>query len=207
MSLFEQLIPKQITDLLNLDQVELDITLLGKSASGKYPKSRILINDVLIFDGTVIDYQTVNFSARFTEDISSIQVKIEHYDKDDNAAVKDSDGNLIENQCITLQSVFANGVDIVKNQMIYNLGYYYQNLSAEKKEYFLANGIDTGPTHSLSMHEDGYWLLEFKMPIMTNLIKMVSRYEDHEKWPNVELMDQYYHRIKRLENTNDPANK
>ena len=207
MSLFEQLIPKQILDLMALDQFDLTIVLDGTAANSKHPMARVSVNDVVINDGPVEGQKTINFSTRFAADTETVTVKIEHYDKDDLVTARDSQGNILENQSVTLTSILVNGVDIIKTGIIYNLGHYYQNLSEDKKEYFLANNIDIGPTHSLSMHENGHWLLEFKLPAMTNLIKFVSRYEEHEKWPNADLMDQYYHRIKRLENTNDPANK
>jgi len=196
MSKFNTLIPENIKKLLNHNEVNVRIILTSTSANGVYPKIKIKMDDNIIFDGSVIKEISIPILTMVNK--SSFNFQIEHYGKTDAGTVVDDNGNIIENQTVTISGFFVNEVDITKRGLMSKLGCFYPNLSQEKQKYFLDIGISVGPSQSLTMFENGTWSLEFKMPVLYWFNKLVSPQEIHEKWPNQDLMDHLYDKIQLI---------
>ena len=71
---------------------------------------------------------------------------------------------------------------------LYQIGYFYPNLSAEKQKYFDEHGYATGPSHNLCMQENGEWRLTLGVPIVQHIAKTVSPQPSAMKWPNNDLL-------------------
>ena len=177
MNFIDFLIPGEILDLCELDKFDLLITIESTPANGQYPFLKIKINDNVIFNDqsqptTIVQHQLITADP--------VQLSIEYYGRTDNETVLNNDGAILENQHLTITKVIINGVDIVANNIIYNFGNYRKNLSNSQKQYYLEHGIETEPTHSLSMYENGIWILNFEMPVLTQFVKIKSFVEKHE---------------------------
>jgi len=172
------LIPDHILELCQLDKFDLSIHLVATAANNQYPLIRVKINDKIIFDEQC---RAVTEIHHLLTSKDPVQVTVEYYGRTDKDTVVDSEGNIVENQHLELTKIVVNDVDIVKNSIIYNLGNYTKNLSLEQIQYYSDHGIETGPTHSLSMYENGVWTLNFKMPILTQFAKFKAFEDDTEK--------------------------
>ena len=196
------LIPDEIISLLQTNRFDLEITLIPFKINNRYPKIKITVDNQILVDKELIQEETFYYSADFDVD-KNIKVDIQFYGKNNNDTSVSPAGEILENQGIRISKVIVNNVDIIGSKIIYNLGNYCFNLSAEKFEYYKLHGHETGPTHSLSMFENGYWRLDFKMPVLQQFTKFRSAHEKHVKsWPDNYVYNDIYNtvlNIRRLE--------
>jgi hypothetical protein len=175
----DSLIPQEILDLIAVVNSEFDMVLglTPFAVRGKYPKVKVSINDNIIFDNIVNQTeQIINYKSSADSDI---KIRIEFYDKpEDGGTLITPTGEILENQGIDITKFIINGADLIKNNVIYKLGYYYMLLSPRQFKYFQDNGIGTAPSDSLVVRENGYWELNFKTPIMQYLSKIKFKHEN-----------------------------
>lgn len=195
----DHLIPESVVRLMKLDQFEFSLVLLATPCQGRWPKVKIAVGQEIIFNDVIFKKEHISYKNTFNN-IKELGVSIEYYDKQDNDTTVDTVGNIIENQSLTISELNVNGIDIVKTQIIYNLGKFYQNLSIKKQQYFLENGIDIGPSHTLCLFENGVWKLLFKFPIMCHFVKYKTHQAPSERWPNPVLLTQIYNLVEEIRN-------
>ena len=198
MNQFDHLIPQHIIQKMILNSVELELVLKASPAGGIWPRVKVSVNSQVLFDGTVIEKQTITHSNKHDPG-TEVRLSIEYLDKTDQHTLVDDQGQLIENQSVLIESIKLNDVDLVQTNLIYNFGKYFYNLSETKKQYFKTQRHETEFSHSLHMCENGSWILDLKVPILPELIKHKALHEKHEIWPDDKFMNDMYNTIKRVE--------
>jgi hypothetical protein len=193
------LIPPQILKLCSLDQFDFRLKLKATPIDNRFPRARIIINDQIIVDREIQTIDTIEYSTRLDLSNPNFKIKIEYYGKTNRDTKVSQSYEIIENQSLEIVECLINNIDIVASNIIYSLGYYYMSLPPEKYNYFKANGFDTGPTHSLSMFENGYWELNLTAPVSTQFAQFKSKYEKHvNNWPNNALLNEIYTTIENI---------
>lgn len=199
------LIPGQVIEQCKLQHFNLLIGIEGTPAQAQYPTVKVSVNNVVIYDQPTVNYVEIPFDA--TDDIDSYQVLIEYYNRPNNATVVDDQGNISENQHVKISKVVVNEVDIIQSQIIYNLGNYTKNLTDEQKAYYLAHGHAVEPTHSLEMYENGFWTLNFKMPVLLEFIKLKKSQAKHEQSWFTDLNHKIYDTINNIRSIEKKINQ
>ena len=196
----DYLIPDEIIDACCLDQFDIELVVYGHCAGNLFPAMRIWINDGLVWQGTVTDQQTIKVQQSLDINQQQVQLRIEYHGKDDQTCVKvDEQGNIVENQFLSIKALIINGINLMSNQSIYNFGKYYMTLSSEKQKYFLEHNHDIHPNHSLDMYENGEWRLDFGVPVTRFIAKTVSPQRSQIKWPDNDLLINIIEKCDRIE--------
>jgi hypothetical protein len=190
------LIPEHIIDQCRLNHFDLLIGVRGIPVQSRYPTVKVRVNSSVIYDAPAVDYIEIPFNC--VGDVGSYQVIVEYYNKKDSDTVVNDQGHIIENQHVKIVKIVVNEVDIVQSQIIYNLGNYTKNLTKEQTAYYVEHGYDVGPTHSLEMYENGYWTLNFKMPVLPEFIKLKKTHIKHEKSWFYDLNHRIYDTINNI---------
>lgn len=203
------LVPDHIIDHCAFDRLTIDIKLSGTSAVDDYPMARIKVNSKTIFDGVVENKEELSFETSLDlMNDNLVLLEIEYYGKKKHhTTVNNADRTIQENQMIELSDLIINDVDVIKTNILYSIGQYEMFLTDEKREYFINNGYDTGPTHSRQMFENGKWKIDIPVPVLTGFCKIASFQDPHEKWPNPELMQELFDRIKNIRNLEAKLNE
>jgi hypothetical protein len=175
------LIPKQILDFLNCRHIKLKLELLGTPAEDRYPHVRIIVDQQTIKETVVVGLQSYEYEFDIPDYQDYFTLDIVYYNKKDNDTVV-VQGQIIENQNISLNHIFINEIDLVETGVIHqDIGDYTMQLTNEKYQYFLDNNININPTTSLSMYENGVWSIRIGMPVWSFLTK---------KQQNIEIAEQ-----------------
>jgi hypothetical protein len=174
----DQLLPKDILDKVNSKTLELSLSLVGQDCCGSWPKCKILINNLEIFDGTVIDKQIVKYSKIFNNNDHSVTIKIIRYGKTNIDTRTTSDGKITDNQILSINELMLNGINTIENNLIYK-GIFNMDLSSDKREYFHKNNINT-QTNDYHFYENGTWELYLELPILTYIINTRKKLETYE---------------------------
>lgn len=189
-------VPEDVLDLLQLDKFDLQLQLRGSACQSRFPMVDILVDDAVIFSGTVKN-ETITFSSKMA-DCTNVKVDIRYKEKLPTDTEVDDQGNITENQTVHLEEIVINNVKLIESKVIYQLGQYEMFLEPEKKEYYIAHGLDIGPNHSLEMAENGVWSLTIPMPVLSGLCKIVSQTELLEEWDKYSLINRMYEKIKNI---------
>jgi len=177
--------------LLKFRSIKLQLVLTGNSAQGRWPCVKINVNQQTVDDFYVIGTKQVEYE--FNVDQEHCVLDIVYYNKTDLDTVIDSQGQIIENQNITVNGVIVNGVDLVKTNLIYrNIGAYTMLLDPHKQQYFLDHGLDFGPSHSLSMYENGIWSIKLGMPVLSFLSHLQQNNEIVEQQDIQPVLEEIY---------------
>jgi len=171
-------LPQDILEKANSKTLELALSLLGIDCCGSWPKCKVLINDLEIFNGTVIDKQIIKYSKNFNINERSVTVKIVRYSKTNADTKTTSDGKITDNQILSIDELTLNGINAIENNLIYK-GIFNMHLSPDKQEYFLKNNIDT-QTNDYHFYENGTWELYLELPILTYIINTRKKLETYE---------------------------
>lgn len=202
--MLDNLIPKQILDACEFDRCKVYLELTATSARNEWPTVRFKVANVIVYQGPVEGSRIIEYDSRLS--IKECQFDLEYYGKENKHTVVDQ-GQLVENQAVTISKFEINDIDIIKTNLIYSLGNYQMKLSPEKTAYFVEHNIPTGPSHSLYMSENGNWILNVTMPLVTHFVRCKTYYEPHaELWPDIKLLNDIYNtvnNIRRLESLID----
>ena len=189
-------VPKDVLDLLHLDKFDLQLQLIGSACQSRFPMVDVLVDDKVIFSGTV-ENETITFSTKMTN-CTNAKIDIRYKEKLPKDTAVDDQGNITENQAVYLKEIVINNVKLIESKVIYQLGQYEMFLEPEKKEYYIAHGFDIGPSHSLEMAENGVWSLTIPVPVLSGLCKLVSQKELLEEWDKYSLINRMYERINNI---------
>ena len=194
---FSELVPGDIIEYCRLDRLDLDINLVGQSASGDAPRCRILIMNEVCYDGRVNGNVNLRFEKSVRE-IDQADIVIELYGKEDRHTITNEHGDILENQMLRIDSLVLNDIDLIRSNILWNVGNYTMDLNEQKKAYFIEHGYDVGPTHSLDMYENGKWIIKLETPITSGFCKIKGFQDPTEKWPDPELMEEMLARITNI---------
>ena len=201
------MIPQSILNCLNLDLIDLQFELQAHAAQGRWPCVCLRVDGIIVHNGPVINQQKFNYSSRSQSCQEKCTIEIVLYNKDDQDTVLNEQGQIVENQSLSIVSVVANGVDLVKTNIIHKgFGSYSMNLSKEKHKYFVEHNINVGPTTGLDMFENGVWQIELGLPILsviTGLHDVIEPWERIQVEQLVNTLYQQYLHCKDLESHND----
>lgn len=183
---FKNLLSTEIRKKLSAKSLNLIITLSAKDCDQRWPMCRISVDDELIFDSKIVSTQHIEFSKRFKDDVTISSLKIEMYGKTDKDTKIDSNGNIIDNQMMQIADLKLNGVDILKNNLIYR-GKFIMKLDDNKITLFKNNNIPT-ENHDYHFYENGVWTLQIGLPVLTYIINSIKQTETFEKIPYDDTM-------------------
>ena len=202
------LVPNHIIDHCRFDRFTLDLRLIGTLAVGDSPTVRIKVQNKIIFDGPIDSSEELSFKTSIDLlNVNEVPVEIEYYGKNFKHTTVDQQGNIIENQMVKLDKIVINDIDLIKTKIIYELGNYTFVLDSEKEKYYREHNLSIEPNHSLEMAENGKWKLIVPVPVLTGFCKIKSFQDPHEKWPDPELMEELFNRIKRVRNLKSKLNE
>jgi lipoate synthase len=187
------LVPPKFLEMLELDQFELNLKVYGTPAASNWPNMRVKINNQVIYDNPIIETVNVNYKHQLNE-LTPIELDIEFYGKTEKDTVLLNDV-IVENKHVTLVSMSINGIDIIDTGLIYKLGKYYMKLSDEKMKYFNENKINTEPSHSLDMYENGSWKLLIPTPVIPGFISLRTQSEKHSVGTDLKILNEMYDTI------------
>jgi len=189
-------VPKEVMDHCELDKFDLQLQLKGTACQSRFPMVDVLVDDSVIFSGTV-DNETITFSTKVT-DCDNVKIDIQYKGKLPTDTEVDSQGNITENQAVYLDKIVINNVNIIDSRVIYELGQYEMFLEPEKKEYYISHGIDVGPNHSLEMAENGVWSLTIPVPVLSGICNIVTKRQLLEEWNSSDGIKKMYKRIENI---------
>lgn len=192
----DYLIPESILEQMQLSKFNFDLELTSTSCNNRWPMVRVSIGNEVVFDNVVVNHQHIVYSTDTTA--NELNVQIEYYNKQDDDTTVSEDGRILENQSVTILSLRVNSIDLIKTQIIYNLGYFYQNLSPNKQKYFIEHGFSIEPSHTLHLGENGIWKLMFKFPIVYHFVKYKAFQAPYESWPDIKLLSEMYNLVQEI---------
>ena len=188
------LIPSTIVDLLKFQYIKICLVLTGDAAQGRWPCVRINMNQQCVDDFAVTGTQQVEYE--FTVEQQSCELEIVYYNKTDQDTVVNRQGEILENQSVTVNEITINGVDLVRTNLIFrDIGCYTMLLSDPKKQYFLDHDINTGPSHSLGMFENGTWAIRLGVPVLSFLSQKQQHTELAEQQDTQPILEEIYQKI------------
>lgn len=196
MTSLDYLIPNSIIDQMQLSKFDFKLDLTSTPCHGRWPNVKVTVGNSVIFNDVIVGQQHIAHNMDIV--IDELAVQIEYYNKQDNDTLVSAQGEILENQSVTIASLCVNNIDIIKTQIIYNLGFFYQNLSLEKQKYFIDHGFNTGPSHTLYLCENGIWKLNFKFPVMYHFVKCKAFQAPTERWPDTEFLNEIYNLVQEI---------
>jgi hypothetical protein len=176
---FNQILPPEVSDRLDLRNVDIDLTLDSEDCEGRWPRCRITIGDHEIFNDPIVRQQTIVDSKNIYD--SSAEIRIEYYGKESTDTKINDQGQIIANQKMGISKFKLNGVDIIKNGLIYRAEYSME-LDPDKQRYFKEHSIST-KHHDYHFYENGVWSLQIEIPVLTYIINITKQVETFEKIP------------------------
>lgn len=187
---FDHLIPDEILKSCELDRLDIAVTVTARPCQGRWPRVEIMIDRQTQVIGTVDG--ELQWHTQGTSENTAVELSIVYHDKTNQDTLVDDQGNILENQCLTLERVTVNGVDLVSTGLIYQFGEYRMDLAPDKLAYYRDNALSTEPSHSLTMWETGVWTVTLPIPVLPALIQRQSRYQPHERWISEDIYQQVY---------------
>jgi hypothetical protein len=192
MNNFNQLLPPEILDRLDNKNVDIDLTLDSEDCESRWPGCRVTIDGHEIFNGIVVKQQSIVTSRNVNDSFSNI--RIEYYGKEAKDTSVDNQGQIIANQNLGISKFKLNGVDIIKNGMIYQAK-FIMNLDPNKEKYFKEHNIPNR-NHDYHFYENGVWSLQIEIPVLKYIINITKQVETFEKIPYDNIIKDI---IKKLE--------
>jgi hypothetical protein len=121
------------------------------------PKSKVYIDDNLIFDGHVDEPKEIKWVGNLTEDKHKIIVEL--YDKDKYQTVLE-DGKIVKDQILNIDLIMFDEIDI--GYLRHTLSVYY----ADRKDNIIAKDC-------VNLGLNGRWELEFTTPVYIWLLENI----------------------------------
>lgn len=171
--------------------------LQGYSAQGRWPQIEILIDQNLVYKGVIEDIVNETFFLTVKPDQAQCTLEIKYINKSEIDTIVDLDGNIIENQHVEIKELIVNNIDIVKTQLIHKgIGQYQMHLHPEKLKYFLENNFSVKPSTMLDMYENGSWILNFELPVLSFLTQKQQNYVESWEQTNIDsLLNELYQQL------------
>jgi hypothetical protein len=161
------LIPKHIIDIIEPAKIDVTIVLACHAFNSHWPMIKLTINDQIAYDGETQGLFQFDYSFHINPDQDTFSIVLTYHDKLDTYTKVDDQGNIIENQGVDIKKLVINGVDIVESNIIHQVGQFTPIFSPAKLCFFKDNNIDTGPSTTLGVYENGVWDMTFKLPVLS----------------------------------------
>jgi hypothetical protein len=157
----------EIQSLLNEDsRYCIRLGLTGFSAAGRYPKIKVLVDNIELWAGDVKNTELV-FDIVSTNDY--LNVKILYFNKTDSDTIVQDD-KIIENQYVRIDYLQCNSVHISGYDLSDSSLTNY-NLTDSQKEAYTSNKFSWENIKTNCLYDNGVWEATLKKPILANLIK------------------------------------
>lgn len=194
-----RLIPKHIVDIIEHNQVDIKLVLDCHAFNCRWPKIKLQINEQFVYAGEVQNQFQFNHSFQISPDQKTFSIKLIYHSKLDTDTKVDSQGKIVENQGIDIKNLVINGVDIVDSTTIHRVGQFTPSLSPKKLSFFKEHNIDTGPSTTLGLYENGVWDMTFKLPVLSHFseIQHHIEYNSNDSWRD--LVAEIYSRVLHCE--------
>jgi hypothetical protein len=141
------------------EPIDIEITLT--SAYWKdAPKTKVYIDNEIIFDGAIAEKKVVKYSGTLDEGIHKITIEL--YDKDKYQTVLEN-GNIIKDQLLNITDISFDEIDI--GFLIWQKSKYYPTIKENLEEYPI--------TQCTNLGWNGKWELEFTTPIYIWLLENI----------------------------------
>ena len=176
--------------LLTTKHIDLEIKATAHQANGEWPHVIVRLNQQVIYN----DLQAV-VAVKFHGEGNLVDIEIELTDKENRHTKVDCDGNITDNQALTLDAVLINGVDLIKTGLIHQVGTYIMRLTSDKMQLFETLNISTAPSTNLSMHENGVWHIQIPQPALSYLSGLQAQIESWEQGNWQHLTKEIYDKI------------
>ena len=144
---------------MNTEPIDIEIQL-SSTFWDKPPKSKIFIDDSLIFDSEVKVPEVVKWSGSLAEGTHKIKIILENKDKYQ-TVVKDD--KIVKDQLLNIDAVLFDDIEI--GNLCHTLSKYYPNKSVygETSPLLVKNCVNLG--------YNGVWELEFNTPVYIWLLE------------------------------------
>lgn len=188
-----KLLPPELIEKLGQKDLELKLTLSAKDCENRWPKCQVFINDEMIFNDQVKNTVEILYKNHFTDADKQVNFTINRYGKTDSDTKIGKDGNIIANQMLEITSLMLNGIDIIKNNLIYQAK-FVMDLSPNQVKYFESNNI---PFENQDYHfyENGKWTLQIGLPVLTYIINITKTTETFEQIPYSDVMKEIIEKL------------
>lgn len=144
------------------DSVDIKIKLSSDNWSYRYPSARVYINDTVIYDNKIEQPEDVVWSGELED--GTHKLTIEMYGKQGSDTRTDSNGNIVEDVMLNIDSVEFEDIDI---------GY----LKWSHSEYYPdCSGTHNAPeklAECVNLGYNGKWELTFSAPIYLWLLENI----------------------------------
>lgn len=145
------------------DLVSVDINVVLSSTFWKDPpKTKVYIDDRMIFDHPISDKKNINWSGELAGGTHKLIVEL--YDKDKYQTVLEN-GKIIKDQLLNIEEISIDEIDI--GYLKHSLSSYYPDKEVYKHEVplLVKNCVNLG--------YNGKWELEFTIPIYIWLLENI----------------------------------
>lgn len=196
------LLPLEIIECINESRFDIVVNFKGTKFKNKFPKIKIIFDNQVLDNITIVDSFQYKYSTKL-EIGKNYNLEFDFYNRLDTDTILDSNGQIVEDLGVHLDSITINDIDIIKNKLIFNLGEFTPRLSSKKLQYYKENNIAISSRKSLHITENGIWKISFQAPILGYLNQFMTFFESHEFWPNDKLMQDIYatiNNIRKMEN-------
>lgn len=192
----DQLIPASVQNLLDLRRIDVAVVLQGIDCKQSWPKVKVSVDNNLVHAAEIKGVKKIKYCAQALDHQKICTIKIEYHSKTDADTDVDSDGKILSNQSVILQELWINDVDIVKSRAIHqNIGNYTMSLPPHKHRYFLDHGFSIDPTTNTHMFENGSWIIELEMPLLSTLTAKHNFLEPWEKVDTETIVNQLFDQL------------
>lgn len=152
----------KVLPMLNHEPVEISISL-SSSFWKTAPKTKVFIDETLIFDGTVSEIKTINWSGDLIE--GKHKIVIELYDKDKYQTVME-DNVIVKDQLLNIDTITFDDIDI--GYLKHSLSKYYPD-----KNHYTDNSVPEIINDCVNLGYNGKWEIEFNTPIYIWLLENI----------------------------------
>ena len=187
------LLSAEISEKLRKKNLEISLTLSAKDCDGRWPRCQVLINDKIIFDDEIKKTADIVYKNNFDYDDNHVNFVINRYGKTDSDTKIDTNGNIIDNQMMEITKLMLNGIDIIKNNLIYQAK-FVMDLSDNQLKYFKNNNIPS-ENHDYHFYENGQWTLQIGLPVLTYIINITKTTETFEQIPYSDVMNEIIEKL------------
>jgi hypothetical protein len=108
----DHLLPEGITDYCRFDRFDFQIELSSTSAEGRWPTVNVWIDGKLAHSSKVIKQHLYTYSEILDMSLDAKVLEIEYAGKTNEDTTTDADGEILENQSLTINQLIVNGIDL-----------------------------------------------------------------------------------------------
>jgi hypothetical protein len=144
------------------DQIDIEITL-SSSFWDHAPKTRVFVDDSLVFDGEISELKIIKWTGLLSE--GPHKLIIELYGKNKYQTVL-KDGKIVKDQLLHIDSILFDEIDV--GYMKHSLSKYFPD-----KTVYPSEEVPEVLNNCVNLGYNGRWELTFSMPIYIWLLENI----------------------------------